>query len=46
MTLAGLSWLDKRLNIGLGFTGGGDCLTSWAPTAMLGGMESAGVTLK
>jgi len=46
MTLAGLSWLDRRLNIGLGLTGGGDWLISWAPTAMLGEMESVGVTFK
>lgn len=44
MTLAGLSWLDSRLNIGLGLTGGGDWLISWVPTERLGGMESAGVT--
>ena len=44
MILAGISWLDSRLNIGLGLTGGGDWLISWAPTVMLGGMGSAGVT--
>ena len=44
VTLAGLSWLERLLNIGLGLTGGGDWLISWELTEILGGMESVGVT--